>query len=125
MSGGTHRELEEEERRQQARRDVKAIEAGNLLCPWCQKYVDPREWWTHIDATPYEDTDGFGPTLFHKGCGAQVPDRKKGWVSALRKRYSRSPIKPGDYVRVNRRISRAVGLAAPLRVVDIETDEYD
>jgi len=125
MSSGTEWELEEEERRLQAQSDVRAIEAGDLICPWCQKYVDPREWWTHIDANPYEDTDGFGPTLFHKSCGARVPDTKKEWVSALRKRYSRSPIKPGDYVPVNHRISRAVKLEASLRVIGIETDEYD
>jgi hypothetical protein len=122
----TDLEWEREERAKQlrAQTEARALESGSFICPWCQRYVDPAEWWTHIDANPYEDEDSFGPTLFHRRCGARVPDKKKWWVTALRERYNRSPIKPGDYVRPKKRLSRHAGPQQVFRVVGIETDEY-
>ena len=117
-------ERQEREKWLQTQREAKEIEAGSFICPWCQRYVDPGAWWTHIDANPYEDVDGFGPTHFHRRCGARVPDKNKEWVAALRKRYDQSSIKPGDYVRLKEGVLK--GAKSQLfRVIDIETDEYN
>jgi len=115
------------ERWLQAQREAQEIEAGSFICPWCLRYVDPAEWWTHIEANPYEGLDpheySFGPTLFHRGCAARVPEKNVAWVKARRKYFTDSPIKPGDYVRLKKRVGKAKA-GRLCRVIDITTDEY-
>lgn len=118
---------EVQERWRQAQREAREIEGGDFICPWCLRYVDPAGWWTHVEANPYEDVDphdwSFGPTLFHQGCAAPVNGKNAAWVKALRESFKQSPIKPGDYVRLNRRIGKAAA-GALCRVIDIEIDEF-
>jgi hypothetical protein len=117
-------EREEAERWIQAEREANLIESGDFVCAWCQRCVDPSTWWTHVEAHPYEDMYGFGPTLFHRGCAASTPEKNWAWVKSLRKLYGESPIQPGDYVQLTSPRYSGLETQMPFRVIGIETDEY-
>ncbi|MBV9279949.1 MAG: hypothetical protein JOZ41_07700 [Chloroflexi bacterium] len=120
------REWREEERakRLQMQQEAKEIEAGNFICPLCQRYVDPALWWTHAEASLYENAGSHGPTVFHRRCGARPRDKYEWLVTAIRYLYDQSTIKPGDYVRPTKRLSRTAGLEQAFRVEGIEMSLY-
>jgi hypothetical protein len=109
----------------QAERDATLIEAGNFICPFCQKYVNPLEWWAFIEYNPYDEYRPYRPTLFHRGCSAPVPDRNKKWVKAMREFFRDTPVKPGDYVQLHDVRPWRKYATRPRRVVDVDDQWVD
>lgn len=116
-------ERRERELRAKARQEAREIEAGDFICPLCQRYIDPADWRTHYDWNVYVDPAPDDPTLFHKRCAAPVPERNMEWVASLRALYNKVPIKPGDHVRPKHR-RRPAPVGQTFRVVDIYLDPH-
>lgn len=116
-------ERRERELRSKAEEEARQIEAGDFMCPLCQRYVNPADWWTHYDWNVYVDPAPDDLTLFHKRCAVPIPERNKEWIASLRALYNKVPIEPGDYVRLKQR-RRPPPASQTFRVVGIYLDPH-